>query len=150
MQKEQNETIIIHRRQWGLRRALSLPEHRVHSLFDELIREPWCCRQFTAAMDILETAREYFIEVELPGIPADLIRVHLSGRRLMIEAEKRLARPEGPFNTHLSERCEGSFSRALQLPEEISASRIERFLRDGVLYLKIKKNPQSPSERNSP
>lgn len=148
-QQKQNQTIVIHRRHWGIHRALSLPEHRVHSLFDELIREPWCCRQFTAAMDVMETPREYFVEVEVPGVLPEAIRIRVSGARLTIEGDKKLARPKGPFNTHLSERCEGSFFRSLQFPEEIDASRIDRFIRDGVLYLKIRKNAQQSNERNS-
>lgn len=147
--QEQKRTIVIHRRHCEMHRAMSLSEHQVHTLFDELIHHAWNCRQFTAALDVLETEEAYFIEIELPGVAPEGIRVRVNNRVLVIEGKKDLARPPGEYHAHISERCEGSFSRTLQLPEAVAASDIEQFMKNGVLYLKVRKPQSHESERQS-
>lgn len=144
-----NRMVTIHHRHQSLHRRMRLSEHQVNTLFDELIHHAWRCEQFTAALDVLETEKEYFVEIELPGVEPEGVRVRVNGRVLTIEGKKDLARPKRSFDVHIGERCEGDFSRTLQLPETIRPSDIEQFMKNGVLYLKIRKPQTNQSERQS-
>lgn len=83
-------------------------------------------------VDLHETAAEYVLVAEVPGLTRDDIRVHVQDGRLVLEGTRR-EQASACEQYHRVERGHGSFNRSFQLPHPVDASRITADLRDGVL-----------------
>jgi HSP20 family protein len=96
---------------------------------------------WTPPVDLYETAGEYVLTAELPGLTRDQIDIHAEDRRIVI----RGARGADPGRDipceqyHRVERGHGRFSRAFSLPELIDVGRVIADLRDGILTVTIPK-----------
>lgn len=100
--------------------------------------------EWRPATDIKQNAERYLLEVELPGISRQDIKVQVVNRELTIhcsradsvspssgegdQSEDRVVRRE----RHL-----GSFGRHFRLPEDADAQRISAKTEDGVLYVRV-------------
>ena len=84
------------------------------------------------AVDLYETADEYVITAELPGVPREAIDIHFQDSRLTLSGTRdtRMCAYE---QFHRVERGHGAFSRTFQLPVPIDSDAIRADLRDGVL-----------------
>lgn len=83
-------------------------------------------------VDLHETATEYVLIAEVPGLAQGDIRVQMQEGRLVLEGTRR--EPASACEQyHRVERGHGSFNRSFQLPHPVDASRITADLRDGVL-----------------
>jgi HSP20 family protein len=82
-------------------------------------------------VDLHETADEYVVTAELPGLTREDLQIHLADGRLTLSG----VRPERTAcdQYHRVERGHGSFSRSFQLPVPVDAERIVADLRNGVL-----------------
>ena len=83
-------------------------------------------------VDIHETADEYVITAELPGLERDDIEIQVDDGRLTISGVRR-ERDAPCEQYHRVERGHGDFSRTFQLPLPVDADRITADLHDGVL-----------------
>jgi HSP20 family protein len=86
--------------------------------------------------DILTTKSGYKIELELPGVKKDEIKIDLNKGSLSVSALRKASVPEGVKRIH-SERSFGSLERAFTLPETAEITGVEATLEDGVLSLVI-------------
>ena len=83
-------------------------------------------------MDLLETAAEYIVIAEVPGLAKEHISVQVLDGRLTL-AGARGEQPLGCEQYHRVERGHGTFRRTFQLPHPVDAERITADLQDGVL-----------------
>ena len=96
---------------------------------------------WTPPVDLFETADEYVLTAELPGLARDQIDIHAEERRIVI----RGARSADPGRDipceqyHRVERGHGRFSRAFSLPEIIDVDGITADLKDGILTVTLPK-----------
>ena len=96
---------------------------------------------WTPPVDLFETAEEYVLTAELPGLTREQIDIHAEERRIVI----RGARSADPGRDipceqyHRVERGHGRFSRAFSLPEIIDIDGITADLKDGILTISIPK-----------
>jgi HSP20 family protein len=97
-------------------------------------------------IDVHETADEYVITAELPGLKQDDIHIQVSDGRLEISGERR---DEGlPCEQfHRVERGHGRFSRTFQLPLPVDGDRVTADLRDGVLTVICPKAAEGSARR---
>src|SRR3979409_1852404 len=96
---------------------------------------------WTPPVDLYETADEYVLTAELPGLTRDQIDIHAEERRIVIRGA-RAADPGRDIpceQYHRVERGHGRFSRAFSLPERIDVSSVSADLKDGVLTVTIPK-----------
>ena len=104
---------------------------------------------WTPPVDLYETAGEYVLTAELPGLTREQIDIHAEERRIVI----RGARGADPGRDipceqyHRVERGHGRFSRTFALPEPIAIDGIAADLRDGVLTITIPKSGEHGSRR---
>jgi HSP20 family protein len=104
---------------------------------------------WTPPVDLYETAEDYVLTAELPGLTRDQIDIHAEERRVVI----RGARGVDPGRTitceqyHRVERGHGRFSRAFSLPEIIDVDGITADLKDGILTVTIPKAPDRGARR---
>jgi len=100
-------------------------------------------------LDMHEKNDEYIIRIELPGLKKEDINIEIVGRRLTIKGEKKIVKElKGDAGYIVSECRYGSFSRAIQLPCEPDEGKINSFLADGVLTVRIAK-PEKRKDRLS-
>jgi len=90
-------------------------------------------------VDISETDREYRINVEIPGVEKDDIRVDVRDDQLVISGEKNQEHEEDQAGCHRVERAYGTFRRILNLPPDADARSIDAKFRNGVLGLRVPK-----------
>ena len=97
---------------------------------------------WTPLVDLYETANEYVLTAEVPGIPREKIEIQAEENRIVIRGE----RTSGPGGTnvpceqyHRVERGHGRFSRAFTLPDLIDIQGVNADLREGLLTVTLPK-----------
>ena len=118
------------------------------SLFDRFFQEgPESWRQLqtfaTPQVDITESADEYRVHAELPGVSKDDVTVELEHGTLTIRGEKKSQRDEKNEKGRRLECSYGAFSRSFSLPADVDADRISAKFKDGVLDVSIKRTAAS-------
>ena len=94
----------------------------------------------TPAIDFVEKDNAFEVSAELPGIDAENIDLQLSDGVLTIKGEKTEEKEEKTKDRYVSERRYGSFRRALQLPGNVDADKIEASYKSGVLTITLPKS----------
>jgi HSP20 family protein len=117
----------------------------VRRLFDDLAkrrpdRRPFVAGECSPTLDVLETERTVEVVVDVPGIPADGLRLLIKNGILLIVGEKDRAEPSRtPTSFHLVERDFGRFARAVRISGSVDASRARATLAHGELRVVIPK-----------
>ena len=97
-------------------------------------------------VDLHETAEEYVITAEVPGIERSDLEIHARDGALTISGQ-RSEQTEACEQYHRIERGHGSFRRSFHLPSPIDEDRISADLRDGVLTIRCPKAPEGGARR---
>ena len=93
---------------------------------------------WTPPADLYETADEFVLTAELPGLLREQIEIRAENHRIVIRGERGSGHvPCEQY--HRVERGHGRFSRAFTLPEPIDVEGITVDLRDGLLTVTIPK-----------
>jgi HSP20 family protein len=88
-------------------------------------------------VDLYESAGEFVLTAELPGLTRDEIEIHAERDRIVIRGER--AGEVCCEQYHRVERGHGRFSRAFVLSEAINIEGIAADLKDGVLTIRVPK-----------
>lgn len=96
-------------------------------------------RPSTPAVDVIEYSAEVVVQVDLPGIAAEVVELTLVGNMLTIAANR--VRPELPPDAriHSRERCSGRFHRSIPLPSAVNDNAIKAETKDGLLTVTLQK-----------
>jgi HSP20 family protein len=97
---------------------------------------------WTPPVDLYETASEFVLTAELPGLSRDQIEIHAEENRVIIRGERAAVlsgADVGCEQFHRVERGHGRFSRAFALPEAIDVDGVAADLKDGLLTITIPK-----------
>lgn len=96
---------------------------------------------WTPPVDLYETANEYVLTAEIPGLTRDQIHIHAEDRRIVIRGARGTdpGRDIPSEQYHRVERGHGRFSRAFSLPEMIDVNGVSADLKDGILKVTIPK-----------
>ena len=87
-------------------------------------------------INVFRKGEDYTLIAEVPGVRKSDIDVQVKGRTVRISGGKSVDYPAGSA-VHRRERQGGRFDRALSLPFEIDAERVQAECRDGVLALRL-------------
>ncbi|KAJ3387254.1 hypothetical protein HDU92_002024 [Lobulomyces angularis] len=99
--------------------------------------------KFQPKLDVLETEKEYLVQVDLPGMQKSDIELSMNDNNiLVIKGERKLPMEKENDKELLLERNVGTFERRLQLPRNINFEEVEAKLDLGVLTLKYVKKPK--------
>ena len=90
-------------------------------------------------VDIHETDKEIFIDVELPGIDKKDIKVEVKDNTLTISGERKSERKAEDAQSCRVERHYGKFERSFGLPETVNTDKVTAEYRNGVLTLTLPK-----------
>lgn len=92
--------------------------------------------------DVYETDKEFVIEVELPGVKKNDVKVKYHDGYVTVEAKREEAVEEKDKNYYRREIKRGSYARTFPLPENVDVSKAKAKMSDGVLEIRIPKTSQ--------
>ena len=112
-------------------------------LFDEMVTSsPWAgdlAPLFAPPADIHETADEFVVKMDLPGVSQKDIKINLTGDALVIRGERTQEKTENGVSRHRVERVYGAFERAFTLPAPLRGDKVKATYKDGVLEIHVPK-----------
>jgi HSP20 family protein len=141
---------------WNPIREMAAMQSLMDRMFDDLAKGN-AANEFTGsalALDVHEDDTGFTVSTALPGVDADNIKINLHDDMLHIEAEipERKIEKQGS-RTLMQERTYGKFSRAIRLPVNVNADKVEANFENGVLTLILPKSenaqPRQISVRKS-
>jgi len=96
---------------------------------------------WTPPVDLYETAHEFVLTAELPGLSRQEIDIQADPFRIVVRGARAAAtHADMPCEQyHRVERGHGRFSRAFSLPDAIDVDRISADLKDGLLTVTMPK-----------
>lgn len=95
-------------------------------------------RLWAPLVDVSENQNEVTVRLDLPGIDAGSVDVHLTGDTLSVRGERRFDRRDGEGYLHL-ERPYGTFQRSFNLSVPVQADHVKADYKDGVLTITLPK-----------
>ena len=99
------------------------------------------------AVDIVEKPDAYEITAEMPGMDEKDIEVSLVDGGISIHGEKREDTTDDGAGRHVRERRFGSFVRSFSLPDDVDPDQIQANYANGVLRVKLPRNPETKSAK---
>lgn len=112
-------------------------------LAPSLLSDAWTARRITPSLDVVEDEKAFRVSVELPGMSDKDVAVALDDRTLVIRGEKKEEKEKKEKDVYRRERAYGSFRRAIELPGDVDAAKIEAKFKDGVLTIDLPKTAES-------
>lgn len=98
---------------------------------------------FSPQSDAAATEEQYEINLELPGVSLDDIKIDIHDNNLTVQGEKQTEREETGKTYFFSERSFGAFQRSFRLPPNVQADDITAGFKDGVLTIRVPKASQA-------
>jgi HSP20 family molecular chaperone IbpA len=98
------------------------------------------------AVDVFEDAAGITLLADMPGVSKDKLELRLDGDALTIEGTVAPLAPDG-MQALWAEMDVPHFKRMFTLSRELDTARIEANMKDGVLSLRIPKQPHAQPRR---
>ena len=125
----------------SIERILNL-EHEIEELFGHLIDRPWGRDgpvDWLPPVDIDETPDAYEVSMDLPGVCADDIELHLRPFEIEICGTRSTRRSSASATRVHAERTTGRFCRTFALQHEVVPDSAQSRCAEGILRVRIKK-----------
>ncbi|MEA1995457.1 MAG: Hsp20/alpha crystallin family protein [Campylobacterota bacterium] len=137
---------------WEPFEELSTLQDRINRLFEGLMPDfvktgvP-ATSKWSPAVDIYEDKGNIYLDVEVPGMKKEDVKVKVEDKTLTVSGERKLEKEEKKEGYYRVERSYGSFSRSFYLPDNVDPTKIKAKYEGGVLKLSIpKKEEAKPKE----
>ncbi len=104
-------------------------------------------RRWLPAIDLVETADQFVLTADLPGLGEDDVKIEVEDRVLSISGERKTVSEDSKAGYRRVERAFGSFRRTLTLPAGVDGSAITASFDKGVLEIAIPKPEQAKPRR---
>jgi len=124
---------------WNSLQDLFAIQEKMNRLFEETIHrtefpdDGMEAALWSPAADVYETPEEIVLQVELPGVRLEDVKLESFDGRLRVSGHRRADANSEPRSFVRMERIYGSFSREFPVPPSIDPGRIKATLRAGVL-----------------
>lgn len=103
----------------------------------------------TMSCDIVDEGNRFVINIDLPGVKKDEVKLNVTDNNIEISAEHKEEEEEKKKNYVRKERKEISYHRMLPLPEKVVSSKTTAKLNNGILNIEIPKvTPSSKPKSN--
>jgi HSP20 family protein len=122
---------------------------RIDRMFEEVwsgghaLPSVWPGGEWAPKVDLSETAKDYQVSVELPGMDKDDVELLATDDRLTVKGERKSEKEEKDKDYHLVERSYGSFQRSFSLPPGVDAGKIKAEFDKGVLTIALPKTAEA-------
>jgi HSP20 family protein len=94
-------------------------------------------------MNITQDDDNFYLRAEVPGINPAELSISALRNRVSISGKRQIPREHDRVSYHRKERAEGAFNRAVTLPTEVDAERVDARYADGILTLTLPKAEQA-------
>lgn len=88
---------------------------------------------------ITEDKDNFYIILEMPGIPKDNVKIEVENNLLSIKGEKKVENKSEDTNLVMNEIVYGEFCRTFNLSKDIKVEGIEAEFKDGLLIVSLPK-----------
>src|SRR5215472_8864458 len=136
---------------WNSLQDLFAIQEKMNRLFEETIHRTEFSDEgvesalWSPAADVYETTNEVILQIELPGVRLEDVRLEALDGKLRVSGHRRAEAGVQPRNFVRMERIYGSFSREFPVPLTTEPGRIKATLRAGVLkVIATKSGPGEP------
>jgi HSP20 family protein len=99
------------------------------------------------AVDVSESDDQVVIRAEIPGVMARDLEVTISGTTLTISGKKEEREETEQEDFFRSERRFGAFRRTIELPDTVDSDRVNADCENGVVTIRVAKQPGQRSRR---
>ena len=127
----------------------------IPSIFNDFFDNDWMVKANATApaINVIESDKDYKVEVAAPGMTKDDFNIHLSeDNELVISMEKKNETKEEDKGNKKYLRREFSYSKfqqALILPDDVEKDKINANVTDGVLTIELpKRTPEEKAKIN--
>lgn len=93
----------------------------------------------TPAIDIVEDQEQFKVEVEMPGMGEEDVKVSIDGGILTIKGEKSTSKKDEGKNYMMREISYGNYERRITLPDSVDANNAKASFKKGMLWVTIPK-----------
>ena len=100
---------------------------------------------FSPPADVEETEDAYVIELDLPGVDKKDIDIEVSGRRLVVQGERKEKERAGMLRRQT--RTVGRFRYEVMLPEQVNGDEVDASMDGGVPRLRVPKQKDEQRRR---
>lgn len=94
-------------------------------------------------MNITQDDDNFYVRAEIPGIKPAELSISALRNRVSISGKRDIPREHDRVSYHRKERPEGAFNRAVTLPVDVDAERVDARYADGILTLTLPKAEQT-------
>ena len=98
------------------------------------------------ALNVTLSDQQVDVYLFAPGLDRETLDATLQDNLLTVSGERKLPLPDD-VQVHRNERFQGRFRRVLSLPKDVTSEDIEANYRDGILHLKIPRQPKPQASR---
>ncbi len=124
----------------------------VPSIFNDFFDNNWMVKANATApaINVIESDKEYKVELAAPGMTKDDFQVHLNeDNDLVITMEKKDEKEKGESRYLRREFSYTKFQQTLILPDDVDKDKIEAKVTDGVLTVDLPKRLPEHKETTS-
>ena len=93
--------------------------------------------------DIYETDNELVVQVELPGVKKEDVKVSIENNVLTISGERKFEEETKRENYRRAERSYGQFMRSFIVPNTMDTKKVNAQFKDGVLRVALPKHEET-------
>lgn len=120
---------------------------RLSQMMEELLPNRWEFNIWSPPVDIKETAKEYQILMDLPGMHREDIDVEVSRDVITVLGKINASTEEKGENFIRRERRHGEFKRSFKLDAPVRSDQVKAEFKNGVLAVHVPKiEPASPQK----
>ena len=112
---------------------------RFNSLLSEFEDKDLSLSGFNPVVNTREGEFAYHVDVDLPGVKKDDIKVNVKGNTITISGERKYKKEVKEEDYHRIESSFGKFERTFTLPEGTDVENVTASNKDGVLEVVIPK-----------
>jgi HSP20 family protein len=134
---------------WEPITELNTMQNEMNRLFNTFFEQPdqsgrgnGTTRRWLPPMDLVETADQYVLRADLPGLSDGDVNVQLEDNVLTISGERKPEHEQQREGYYRLERSFGAFSRSLTLPDGVDPNGVQAHFDRGVLEIRIPKPQQ--------
>jgi HSP20 family protein len=129
-----------------LKKFLAIQE-RINSVFDDSVAslqgglEVDLGVNWSPPVDVYETAQEWVLTAEIPGMDQDKVDVRIADHVLVLKGERPYSSEISKHVYHRLERPSGRFERRFELPDAVERDAVSAKMENGVLTVVLPKKP---------
>ena len=97
-------------------------------------------RGWAPAVDVIDKKDKLIVKAELPGVEKEDIDISISGNVLTLKGETKREKEVKEEDYYCCERYYGGFSRSIDLPAEVDASKVDASFKNGILEITLPKS----------